>query len=100
VLETNPELLRHPEFMTSSSSPSRDFIFSVSAPEPQAKVSNSRRGGPSSHFSERRSTGGRSGHSASAASVYYDAYTGDETVFFQMKNSELPMSFKRNGNAD
>ena len=34
VLEDNPELMRHPEFMTSSSSPSRDFIYSAPVAEP------------------------------------------------------------------
>lgn len=92
VLEDNPELLRHPDYMNSSNCPSRDFIYSVPVAEPQAKISFSRRGGSSQHFSERRSTDGRS----SAASVYYDAYTGDEAVFFQMKSSGLPMSFKQN----
>ena len=84
VLEDNPELLRHPEFMFSSRSPSRDFIFSDPAPELHFKVPLNRKGVPSSHFSERRSTGGKSGHSVSAASVYFDAYTGDEAEFFSL----------------
>ena len=104
VLQDNPELYRHPEHMTSPQSPSRDFVYSPSFPDQldfTRKISVGRRGEPNSHFSqafsERRQTAGSQfTSSVSAASVYFDAYTGEDEVdaLVASKNAEIAWKTK------
>lgn len=47
VLEDNPELTRHPEYMISDNCPSKDFIFSVPPTDNQTRRNSNRNGGPS-----------------------------------------------------
>jgi hypothetical protein len=78
VLLENPELLWHPEYLTSADCPSRDFVFTpppeITTPSSESSSYKNITPRQPSFFSVRQSAGSMMN---SMASVYFDAYTGD-----------------------